>query len=325
MLILLATFAFACDDPSAPRLGAPVSAALGQAGAQNGEGDEHSGRAHLDLRKERASLTAANQALSDEIAEQGIVAGLGGAFATSVILLVPREPLILGGTAARNFLTTSAAPTAMRWETLRADVSSDGTQGYTLSQGFLRVKLGGGPSEFSALFLAYWRRDRGGAWTIASFVFNARSPNAQTVPDGFGTPATKHRRHFPNTSVTEERAALLAVDAAFAAKSVSDGAGPAFAAFAAPTAVAVAAGELVFGPSAIGTAFTLKPGDVLRWVPLYSDAAATGDLGFTAGEATFQLNSIGQTSYSKYLTIWQKQNTGEWEYVADLGNSRPAS
>jgi len=30
------------------------------------------------------------------------------------------------------------------------------------------------------------------------------------------------------------------------------------------------------------------------------------------------------TFYSKYLTIWQKQNTGEWRFVADEGNSRPA-
>jgi hypothetical protein len=30
------------------------------------------------------------------------------------------------------------------------------------------------------------------------------------------------------------------------------------------------------------------------------------------------------TFYTKYLTVWQKQNTGEWLFVADFGNSRPA-
>jgi ketosteroid isomerase-like protein len=58
-------------------------------------------------------------------------------------------------------------------------------------------------------------------------------------------------------------------------------------------------------------------------VPRFSDAAASGDLGFTVGEATFDFGQFG-TFYSKYLTVWQKQDTGEWRYVADLGNNRPA-
>ena len=62
---------------------------------------------------------------------------------------------------------------------------------------------------------------------------------------------------------------------------------------------------------------------MISWVPRFSDAAASGDLGFSVGEATFDFGAAG-TFYSKYLTVWQKQDTGAWRYVADLGNNRPA-
>ena len=58
-------------------------------------------------------------------------------------------------------------------------------------------------------------------------------------------------------------------------------------------------------------------------MPVFSGAAASGDLGFSVGEATFDFGVDG-IFYSKYMTVWQKQDTGVWRYVADLGNNRPA-
>jgi plastocyanin len=147
-------------------------------------------------------------------------------------------------------------------------------------------------------------------------------PHEGGIPAGFGTPDTKHRRNFPNTEVGEQRDAILAADAAFSAASVANGSGPAFEQFAAPNAIANS-GDLVFGPADIGVAFASEPGDTVSWIPRFADVAASGDLGFSVGEATFDL-ADGTLFFSKYLTVWQKQNTGEWRYVADLGNSRPA-
>jgi len=295
------------------------------ASRSQGEGDEARAAANLDLRQVRASLSAASQALSDEIQVEGIVPALGGAFAEDAIFLSPRMPFIEGAGAATNFLATNViAPTAMQWEVVKADVSSDGTQGYTWTRGSFTIKLGGGPATSFGFFLIYWRRDAAAAWRVAGLAFNLRAPTPQAIPDGFGTPTTKHRRYFPNTDPGEQRSALLAADAAFAARSVSDGAGAAFGAFAAPDAVITSAGLFVFGPEAIGASRQRAPGDVLSWTPLLAGAAATGDLGFTVGNAVFFSGSSGTNFYSKYLTVWQKQDTGEWKYVADYGSSRPA-
>lgn len=333
-LLLLSTssltaLALACSEPAAPPDDAYLTASRQL--AARGEGGEASARAHLDLREERAALAAAAEALSDAIQAQGIVAALGAAFAEDVQFLSPRMPILQGASAATSFLATNPiAPTAMRWDVVKVDVSSDGTQGYTWAQGFATINLGTGATELPTLFLIYWRRgasDAGGAWQVAAMSFNLRDPEASTtLPAAFGTPTSKHRRYFPNTDVADERAALLAADAAFSALSVSQGTGVAFQTFAAPTGIAVGGGAFVLGPEAIGEAFApSSPADLVSWVPVYSDVAASGDLGFTVGNATFDLAVPDVTFYTKYLTVWQKQNDGDWRFVADLGSSRPGT
>lgn len=308
LFTLLAAASIACRDAAGPAGDVTLS--------------EASDRAHLDLREERASLISAGNALSDAIEAQGVVAGLGGALAQDALVLMPRQNVIEGRAAATAFLATPAAPLAFDWEVLVAEVSNDGTQGYTWSQGGFTVDLGAGPVDRPGFFLIYWRR-AGGGWEIAAFVFNLGGPLDAPIPDGFGTADTKHRRNFPNTEIEEQRQELLAVDAAFSATSVAQGSGPAFEQFAAPNAIAVGGPQFVYGPAAIGEAFSSGPNDVISWVPRFAVVAGSGDLGFTVGDATFDLPDFGMF-FSKYLTVWQKQNTGEWRYVADLGNSRPA-
>jgi len=308
---LLTAAAMACQNAAAPREAG--SATLSEA----------SDGAHLDLREERASLIAAGNALSSAIGTEGVAAALDGAFAEDVLFLSPRVNKIVGRAAAATFLTTDPlAPIALRWNVIAADVSNDGTQGFSWGEGFSTFDFGTGALERASFFLIYWRRAAGADWTVAAMVINADGPHDGDLPAGFGTPTTKHRRNFPNTDVAAQSAEILGVDRAFSAASVQQGSGPAFVQFAAPNAIGVS-GDFVFGPEAIGVAFASEPGDVVSWVPLFSDAAASGDLGFSVGEATFELVQFG-TFYSKYLTVWQKQDTGEWKYVSDFGNSRPA-
>jgi ketosteroid isomerase-like protein len=309
LLALLAGASLACRDAT-------------EAGGIN-PSSEASKRGHLDLREERASLIAAGNALSNAIAQQGLISALGGALAEDALFLSPRTPVLEGRSAALSFLSTNpVAPSAIRWQVIVADVSSNAAQGFSWSQGSFTINLGAGPTELAGFFLIYWSRIAGD-WKIAALSLNAGGPQNGPIPEGFGTPTTKQRRHFPHIDVDRERAKLLAVDAAFSAASVSGGTGPAFAAFAARNAIAVGDGQLIFGPEAIGAAFTTGPNDVVSWVPRFSDVAASGDLGFTVGDATFVFPEAG-TFYTKYLTVWQKQNNGRWRFRSDFGSSRPA-
>ena len=302
----------ACQDSAAPRESA--SAALSEA----------SEAAQLDLRVERASLAAAGNDLSSALGTQGVVAALADAFAADVLLLSPRVNTLSGRAAAWTVLTGDPlAPSALQWSVEIAEVSTDGTQGYTWSEGSATYDFGTGALARPSFFLTYWRRAAvGDDWTVAGLVISLGGPSTGGIPAGFGTPDTKHRRNFPNTDVIGQRADILSVDAAFSATSVAQGSGPAFEQFAAPNAIGVGGGQYIFGPAALGEAFTSDPTDVISWVPRFSDAAASGDLGFSVGDATFDFGAAG-TFYSKYLTVWQKQDTGAWKYVADLGNNRP--
>jgi hypothetical protein len=310
---LLAGAVMACQDAAAPR--ASGSAALSEA----------SQAAQLDLRVERASLIASGNALSSAIGTQGVAAGLGAAFTDDVLLLSPRVNTLSGRTAAGAFLTSDPlAPSALQWSVEVAEVSNDGTQGYTWSEGSSTYDFGTGALARPSFFLTYWRRAAAGDdWSVAGIVVSLGGPSTGGFPAGFGTPDTKHRRNFPNTDPTAQRTEILSVDAAFSATSVAEGSGPAFQQFAAPNGIGVGGGQYIFGPSALGEAFSSEPTDVISWVPRFSDAAASGDLGFSVGDATFDFGAAG-TFYSKYLTVWQKQDTGAWRYVADLGNNRPA-
>ncbi len=315
-LILIGLFAgaaMACQDAAAPReSGSPTLSEATEA-------------AHLDLRVERASLISSGNALSSAIGTQGVAAGLGAAFTDDVLFLSPRVNTLSGRTAASAFLTSDPlAPGTLQWSVEAAEVSNDGTQGYTWSEGSATYDFGTGALQRPSFFLTYWRRAAAGDdWSVAGIVISLGGPSTGGFPAGFGTPDTKHRRDFPNTDPTEQRAEILSVDAAFSAASVAEGSGPAFEQFAAPNAIGVGGGQYIFGPAAAGEAFSSGPTDVISWVPRFSDAAASGDLGFSVGDATFDFGPAG-TFYSKYLTVWQKQDTGVWRWVADLGNNRPA-
>jgi ketosteroid isomerase-like protein len=103
----------------------------------------------------------------------------------------------------------------------------------------------------------------------------------------------------------------------------------AFFEYAAPDA-AVLSGQpsILYGRTAIAGTFANFPTNgQLLWHATDGDVAGSGDLGFTVGEAeshTFFPDGSPRVIYTKYLTLWKRQLTGEWLFVMDGGNARPA-
>ena len=71
---------------------------------------------------------------------------------------------------------------------------------------------------------------------------------------------------------------------------------------------------------------SLDDGAVTRWDwhPVLAGASASGELGFTVGEAEIRPEGA-PVNYSKYLTIWRRQPGGEVRFLTDGGNARPAT
>ena len=81
--------------------------------------------------------------MSAAIQQQGVAAALGDAFAEDVVFLGARTNTIQGRAGAVYWLTSNPlAPSAIVWSVLVADVSSDGTQGYTWTTGAFTADFG---------------------------------------------------------------------------------------------------------------------------------------------------------------------------------------
>jgi len=95
----------------------------------------------------------------------------------------------------------------------------------------------------------------------------------------------------------------------------------------APDAV-FSGGDLQVGREAIGQKwaryFTLG-GPTLRWKPTDSGLAASGDLGWTVGDAVFEWKEKGvDPAPGRYVTVWMKDASGRWMTALDA-SLEPAS
>ena len=257
--------------------------------------------ATADRTSDRNALLAADRALAITSA----------AFTDSAAYLHPGAPLIRG---ARNISAFLAGDTSMR-NVVRspayADVSRDGTLGYTY--GWTRSTGERGK------YLACWRKLSEG-WRVSAYARSKPVPMADSVP----LPVPRRAANDETFGGRADPAELLRADSAFAAMSVSQGRKAAFLAFASEDAVAFGGGggaQMSEGRDAIAAGFDGFPaGAVLEWWPVAAEIARSGDLGCTVGEA--RIASLKH--YSKYLTIWKRQRDGSWKFVADGGNVRPA-
>ena len=57
----------------------------------------------------------------------------------------------------------------------------------------------------------------------------------------------------------------------------------------------------------------------LTWHPEGANVSKSADMGYTYGIYTLQM---GDSSYKgTYLTIWQKEENGDWKFLLDTGNN----
>jgi len=112
---------------------------------------------------------------------------------------------------------------------------------------------------------------------------------------------------------------LEEVDRAFALETAKHGVEGWLAAFA-PNGGMLHGGKRIEGEAAIREAMSpLLTSGRLAWAPIASGVAASGNLGFTVGKATFTGTAPDDHWRSSYVTIWQSRNDGPWKAVFDTG------
>lgn len=265
------------------------------------------------LSADAALSLAANHSLHDALAADAD---------DSVVMLMPALSRIVGRDAVLAAIDSLNAVTnrTMSWHPIRAEISADGTRGYTYGYGRRVARTDTLTSVAPIQYLSFWKRDAD-AWKLAAWMVSAGGADAPaTAPPACAHPGP------PTYSARLDSGAIATVRSAdldFSARSVKSGAGAAFAEFVAPDGASIGTGatEITCGSDAVAQSLeALGPG-VLTWEPRVADAAPSGDLAFTSGDAT--IHGEHGLAYSKYLTIWKRSADGTWRFVADGGNSAP--
>jgi ketosteroid isomerase-like protein len=259
---------------------------------------------------ERDELLAADRALARAAEIAGVTDAFVPALTDNAAYLHPGAPLIRGKEKIRSFLESAAPLAGLTWEPAYGDVSADGLFGYTY--GWTRFGANQGK------YLACWKKSTSGSWHVTAYARTTPVP----VSDSLAWPAARNGNPAAPVRGRADQHELIRADSAFSAMSAAQGAKAAFVAFSADDAISFGAGtQFNEGREAIGAAFNTFPKDaVLEWQPVYAEIARSGDLGCTVGEAAVSTLHY----YSKYLTIWKRQPDGNWKFVADGGNVRPA-
>jgi ketosteroid isomerase-like protein len=270
----------------------------------------------------RESLLKADRALSSDVLQRGMTAAFEDAAAQAALFLYDGAPIIAGHDNVVGLLAAQPELKVNRiqWLPLVVTVSADGLVGATW--GAISVRPSQTDNARFGKYISTWRRPPGGDWKLAAFVEMGLSDQKVVIPDR--VPKSFVSSKDPSSG---RGAPFAKADLAFSRLAGAKGAPSAFAAFAAPDATTLpGTGEIVIGPAAIHARMLESPAAKAKWAwhPVYSESSASGDLGFTVGEAVIAIpGANGVTNFkSKYLTVWRRQADGSIRFIVDGGNGR---
>ena len=133
---------------------------------------------------------------------------------------------------------------------------------------------------------------------------------------------------LPQIDLEAEKAALLELDKMTEEIAMEKGMAEMQKIFLAEDAIALVEGQFpTVGKDAIVEATAKSEGDfILKWKPEDAKIATSGDLGFTWGNWVILIpdeNEFIPYLYGQYLTVWEKDEDGNWKIAADASCHSP--
>ncbi len=118
----------------------------------------------------------------------------------------------------------------------------------------------------------------------------------------------------------ENRKLLMETDVAFSNYCMEKGMNEAFYKYAAEKAVMLKDNSYpLIGKENIKKQFSGDDSQItFTWSPLEADVSKSGELGYTYGTYSFQ--TVDSMHRGTYVSVWKKDENGNWKYVLDSGN-----
>jgi hypothetical protein len=273
-------------------------------------------------------LMRADDRLSRSLELDGPIDGFVPYLTSDVAYLYPGQEILTGRDATRTLLkSVYTAPKTVKTTLHRiaAQSSLDGTLGYTVGWFEETAAPKNAPAVTTyGRYIAMWR-NRDHEWKVQGFLRLASAAALPAVPQDAQIVDGVSVVSDPGLPAAE-RLEITTADSRFADLSIDQGYTVAFTSYDMPESVIVTGGNFYYNHAGVEFAWSgWTPAEQLSWYPLRSEAAASGDLGWSIGHGTYAL-SDGQNvqkSYSKYLTVWVHTANG-WRFLMDGGNGRPA-
>jgi ketosteroid isomerase-like protein len=265
----------------------------------------------------RDSLLAIDATRNDSLARLGVAAIMRRLLDPSVIYLRAGAHPAYGADRAMRLLETpnprSSPFTA--WQPIGGGISRDRLTGYTF--GIAVRTQPEMPGVRIERYIAMWTRGVSSPWRIAAYV--EVTPGSLSISPGDKAPPANVGRGPAGE--------LMAIDSVFGERASSLGAAAAMRDFLSDDGVLLATTQLIVGPRAGAEYFESRRSFSISWVPRDARVAASNDLGYTIGDALS--TSLGPTGaatqrFTKYLTVWRRDEDGHWRVVATGANDRPS-
>jgi len=131
-----------------------------------------------------------------------------------------------------------------------------------------------------------------------------------------------HGHHMTAAMMDSLRDDLLKTDIAFSKLSEEKGRNAAFIEYAADNATMLRPfSRPITGRDSLRSMLSGHPDSSykLTWVPISSDVAKSGEIGFTYGTYTLEIKGAGHED-GTYATVWHKDSTKAWKFILDTGN-----
>ena len=265
----------------------------------------------------RDSLLDFDRSRNDSLVHRGFPAVMQSFLDTSVVYLRAGAHVAYGADRTLRLLLSpnrEAAPFT-GWQPLGGGVSRDRLTAYTFG-----IAVRAQPETTVPLierYIAVWSRGRSTPWRIIAYL--EVSPGVLSTLTG--------EKSSPSPPGKGARRDLLVTDSAFAERASMFGVASAVRGFLSDDGVLLGAVQLVVGPRAAGEYLEARRSVSMSWIPRDASVSASGDLGFTIGDAVS--TSLGPTGaatqrFTKYLSVWRKDADGHWRLVATGSNDRPS-
>ena len=272
----------------------------------------------------RTSLIETEHAMGKAVFQRGLLPGIQDILAEDAVLLMEGAPLVQG--RARVIQMIASQPIVGRLRIQRVPVvialSDDGLYGASTGVNVM-TRVGQAPDSAGALghYLIVWRRTGDSApWRIVVLL-----ENGVMGEEKLQSPAALGPGPVP--PITGSARTMAEADLAFAKMASDSGVHAAFGNYAAPDATfPPGESDMAIGAAAIRArmATPARMQSDWSWRPVFAGATASGDFGYTVGEATIRSSRSADAAVyeGKYLTVWRRQPDGSVKFIFDSGNAR---